>query len=142
MILRKQRDAGSSAWRAAVAALFVFAAGVAACSGLAATDETAPAPPDQSYLRDVADYFRAQFKDYLSYSSYEISEPRRVHSIHGWSWLTCVRFQDHGRRRSYALFLQSGKVVDARYAVETDACDMQTYAPFALMTGGGLQPLH
>jgi hypothetical protein len=59
----------------------------------------------------------------------------------GWSWITCVRFQDRGHSRTYALFLQSGKVIEGRYAVETDACGAQAYAPFALMTGG-LQPLH
>lgn len=139
---RKRQDTGSSTRKAAFAALFVLVAGAAGCSGLAASDEAAPAPPDPAYRRDVADYLRAQFKDYLSYDTYEISEPRWVHSIHGWSWLTCIRFQDHGRRRNYALFLQSGKVVDGRYAVETDACETQTYAPFELMTGGGLQPLH
>jgi hypothetical protein len=142
LIPGKQQNNGPSAWQAVFAALFVFAAGVAACSGLAASDEAPPALPDPAYQRDVADYFRTQFKDYSSYDSYEISEPRWVHSIHGWSWLTCVRFQDHGRRRNYALYLQSGKIVDGRYAIETDACEAQAYAPFALMTGGGLQPLH
>jgi hypothetical protein len=46
-----------------------------------------------------------------------------------------------GGSRTYALFLQSGKIVDGRYAVETDGCGTQAYAPFGLMTGG-LQPLH
>lgn len=127
---------------ATVAALFICSAVLAACSGLAASNEEAPATGlDPAYPRIVADYLRSTFKDYASYESFEISEPRWVHALAGWSWITCVRFQDRGRSRTYALFLQSAKVIDGRYAVETDACGAQAYAPFALMTGG-LQPLH
>jgi len=130
---RRQQDAGSLLRNAVFAAalLLTAAAGLVACSGFAASNETVPAPvPD------------ADYKEYASYDSYEISDPRWVHSMTGWSWLACVRFQDHSRRHSYALFLQSGKIVDSRYAVETDGCDMQAYAPFDLMTRGSLQPLH
>jgi hypothetical protein len=128
---------------AAFAALLPFAAALSACSGFAASNEEPPAPvPDTAYREEIATQVRTLFRDYSSYDSYEISEPRWVHSIKGWSWLACVRFQDHGRRRVYALFLQSGKVVDSRYAVVADGCDTQAYTPFELMTGGGLQPLH
>jgi hypothetical protein len=129
--------------RAAVAALLICsAATLAACSGLAASGEEALATgPDPAYQQLVANYLRSTFKDYQSYDSFEISDPRWVHALQGWSWLTCVRFQDRGRSRTYALFLQSGKIVDGRYAVETDGCGTQPYAPFGLITGG-LQPLH
>jgi hypothetical protein len=33
---------------------------------------------------------------------------------------------DHGHLRTYALFIQNGAVVDARYAVQSDSCGAQT----------------
>ncbi|MDR3423443.1 MAG: hypothetical protein P4L80_19780 [Xanthobacteraceae bacterium] len=143
MIPRNRQGAAALLHGAAVAALLISSAVVlAACSGLAASNDEAPAAgPDPAYQQRVANYLRSTFKDYRSYDSFEISEPRWVHALQGWSWLTCVRFQDRGRSRIYALFLQSGKIIDGRYAVETDGCGTQAYAPFGLMTGG-LQPLH
>jgi hypothetical protein len=139
---RRLQDAVASVRSAAFAALLLLAAGLAACSGLAAPNEEPQSALDPAYPERAAAYLRSQFKEYASYNSYEISDPRWVHSIRGWGWLTCVRFQDKDRRYSYALFLQSGQVVDGRYAVTTDGCDTQVYAPFNQMTGGGLQPLH
>jgi hypothetical protein len=43
--------------------------------------------------------------------------------------LTCVRFREQGRVRSYALFLDGNKIVHDRFAVQTDSCDLQTYTP-------------
>ena len=84
----------------AAAALLGFLAG---CSGIAATTEDIAAiGPDPA------------FKNYASYDSFEIADPRWVHSIKGWNWLTCVRFQDHGHMRIYALFLNANKIVDDR----------------------------
>jgi hypothetical protein len=37
-----------------------------------------------------------------------------VHSIKGWTWLTCVRFREQGRVRNYALFLDGNQIVDDR----------------------------
>ena len=79
--------------------------------------------------------------NYSAYDSFEISDPRWVHSIKGWTWLTCVRFRDQGRVRSYALFLDGNKIVDDRFAVQTDSCDLQAYYPFERMPTG-LDPLH
>ena len=53
----------------------------------------------------------------------------------GWNWLACVHFRDHGHRRIYALFIERDAVVDARYAVETDACESQAYTQFDIISG-------
>ena len=66
--------------------------------------------------------------------SFEISDPRWVHTAIGWNWLACVRFQDHGQRRSYAFFFNKDEIVDQRYAVQIDACGTQTYSPFNLLS--------
>jgi len=89
---------------------------------------------DPSYTRIASD-LKNRMKDIAAYDSFEISDPRWVHSINGWTRLVCVRFQDRGHRRTYAFFLADEQIVDSRYAVQTDACDAQTYSPFDLTTG-------
>jgi hypothetical protein len=59
--------------------------------------------------------------------------------------MTCVHFGDNGHPRTYAVFIKDGKVNDGRYAVQTDACDTQTYAAFDAMgptRAGVLEPLY
>ena len=120
------------------------------CSALSSANEDAPAAgPDSSFNNLVAEHIKGSFKDYATYEGYQISEYRWVHSAKGWSWLTCVRFQDKGRRLTYALFIKRKEIVENRYAVATDSCDAQTYSPFELMggaTGSGnnglLEPVH
>ena len=89
---------------------------------------------DPSYTR-IANDLKNRMKDIAAYDSFEISDPRWVHSINGWIGLVCVRFQDRGHRRTYAFFFTDEQIVDSRYAVQTDACDAQTYSPFDLTTG-------
>lgn len=121
---------------------------LAGCSDLALPrDETSPssAAPDDNKL--IADHLKTTFKDHATYSMFEISGARWVHSFKGWCWLTCVRFQDHGHQRTYALFVKNGAIVDSRYSVQTDACDAQSYAPFDLMPAAppgaaGVGPLY
>ena len=120
------------------------------CSALSLPREDAPASgPDPTYNTLIAKHIKRSFKDYASYDSFEISEYRWVHSVKGWSWLTCVRFQDKGRRLTYALFIKQDEIIENRYAVTTDACDAQNYSPFALLagtksfgSGGLLEPLY
>ena len=120
------------------------------CSSLAQPQEDTPAAgPDPTFGKLIATHIKS-FKDVNNYSSFEISEFRWVHSIKGWSWLTCVRFQDHDRKLTYAVFLKADKIVNSRFAVETDGCGTQrTYSPFAQMPntakpadGYVLDPLH
>jgi hypothetical protein len=120
------------------------------CGGLAATNEEVPATgPNLSYRETVAAHLKKVFKNLSTYDSFEISDPRWVHSTTGWNWLTCVRFQDRGHLRTYALYLNGDKIVDDRFAVQTDNCEAQTYSPFDRMgaggaggSSGGLDPLH
>jgi hypothetical protein len=102
------------------------------CSELAQPSEAA-APP--AYVSLAAKYLLSTLKDRTPYAGFEISVPRWVASINGWAWLACVHFADRGHLRSYALFIQDNAVVDARFAVETDHCETQTYTQFDLVTG-------
>jgi hypothetical protein len=111
-----------------------LSAGLSGCAGLAAGNAEMPATgPDKSYQGVVAAHLKQVLKNYSAYDSFEISDPRWVHSIKGWTWITCVRFRDQDRVRSYALFLDGNKIVDDRFAVQTDSCDLQTYYPFERM---------
>jgi hypothetical protein len=127
-------------WHAAGAALLLAFALLSGCSDLALPSEEVPASgADPGYNNLVANHLKAAFKDRAFYDAFEISAFRWVHS------LTCVRFEDHGHPRTYAVFVKDGKFVDRRYAVQTDACNTQAYAPFDAMgptRAGVLEPLH
>lgn len=103
--------------------------------------------PGESFNTVVADHIKT-FHDYATYDSFEISDLRWVHTVKGWNWLTCVRFQDKGHPRTYALFIKDGKVVEGRFAVEIDACGLRNYSPFPLLGGAQkpaastLEPVH
>jgi hypothetical protein len=120
------------------------------CSGVALPEETAPVSgSDPAFHKVIADYLKDTLKDVTSYDAFEISDARWVHTVKGWSWLACVRFQDRQHQRSYAAFIKENKVIDGRYAIGTDSCDTQTYSPFDLMPdkpkpagGSELEPLH
>jgi hypothetical protein len=105
------------------------------CSELAQPSEAAPPAAPPPYVSLTATYLLSTLKDRASYAGFEISGLRWVDSLKGWTWLACVHFQDRGHLRSYAIFIQNNAVVDARFAVETDNCDAQTYTPFDLVTG-------
>jgi len=145
---KKQQGAHPSLQNAAYAAL-LLALAAAGCSSLTGSTADAPASgPDPGYNTLVANRLKSSFKDHASYDAFEISDYRWVHSIVGWSWLSCVRFQERGHRRTYAVFIRANDIIETRYAVQTDGCDTASYAPFDLMTGarpasaGVLDPLY
>jgi hypothetical protein len=139
---------GSRPLRRAASALLLpaflgLSAALSGCAGLAAGNAEMPLTgPDPTYREVVSAHLKHVLKNYGSYDSFEISDPRWVHSMKGWAWLTCVRFRDQGHVRSYAVFLDGNKVVDDRFAVQTDNCDLQAYSPFERMPPTGLDPLH
>lgn len=128
----------------------VLAGALAGCGGLPPLPAgTTAAGPNPASNKLVADRIKDTFSNYASYDGYEISDYRSVHSVKGWTWLTCVRFQDHGQTRTYALFIKGSAIVDSRYAVQTDGCATQSYSPFSLTSGqtspantGALAPLY
>jgi hypothetical protein len=124
-------------WCAMLFAALTIAPG---CSNLALPNENMPASGvNPAYSKLVATFIKNVFQGVSPSDAAEISEPRWVQSDKGWSWLACVHFQDHGRRRTYSVFFKQNDVVDARYSVLTDGCGTQTYLPLD-MTTGGLRP--
>ena len=99
---------------AAGAALLLMVAWLPGCSDVALPSEEMPASgPDLSYNKLVANYLKNNFKNRASYDAFAISTFRWVHSFKGWAWVTCVRFEDNGRPRAYAVFIKDGKVSTA-----------------------------
>jgi hypothetical protein len=129
-------------------AAFVLGLVLSACSSLSLPQQDTPTSgPDPTYNDQVAKKIKETFTEYASYDAYEISDYRWVHSMKGWLWLTCVRYQDKGRKFTYALFLNQKEIVDNRFAVAADGCGSQTYMPFVQMGGkptgsSGLDPLY
>lgn len=150
MTSKRQHGAPRHLQKTAGAALVLALAVTAGCSSLTvSTPDTPASGPDPGYDTTVANRIKSSFKDHASYDAFEISAYRWVHSVMGWSWLTCVRFQDHGHRRTYALFLRGNDIIESRYAVQADGCDAISYVPFDLMGGaarppapGALDPLY
>jgi hypothetical protein len=110
------------------------------CSEIAQSRNAAPPGPQPSYVTLAANYLQSTLKDIQSYDGLEISAPRWVDTLKGWTWLTCVRFHDHGHVRIYAIFIADNAVTDARYAVGIDNCEAQSYTQFDLISGVLGQP--
>jgi hypothetical protein len=133
---RRRHGAKRAAERAALRLGFAIALlALPSCSELAATSDVMRPGAEPPFVSLAANYLQSALKDKAAYDDFQISGVRWLHALRGWSWLTCVHFHDHGHLRSYALFIQDDKVVDARYAVETDGCEAQSYTQFDLLTG-------
>jgi hypothetical protein len=141
----RERQRACSSRHAAGAALLLLVTLLPGCSDVALADEMPASEPDPGYNNLVAKHLKDTFKNRASYDAFAISAFRWVHSFKGWAWMTCVRFEDNGHPRTYAVFIKDGKVIDSRYAVQTDACNTQTYAVFDAMgptRAGVLGPLY
>jgi hypothetical protein len=117
------------------AALIATLVALPGCGEIALSNNALPPGVEPAYASLAAKYLQSALKDARSYDGFEISGVRWVNTVKSWSWLACVRFHDHGHLRIYAIFMQDGAVSDARYAVETDTCEAQTYTQFDLISG-------
>jgi hypothetical protein len=115
-----------------LAALFAVLITLADCSAVPLLDSAQPAPPQYGTMVSEA---LKKFSGYASYSGFEISGPRWVHTTTGWNWLICVHYNDGGRSRFYSFFIENNKIVNQRYDIVTDQCGLQQYVPFDVTTG-------
>jgi hypothetical protein len=119
---------------------FVMALAMLSGCGDLPTESVPEAGAPPAYTALAARYLEKTLKDRASDDAFEISGLRWAHTMTGWNWLACVRFQDHGHRHTYVLFMQTDAVIDGRYAVQTDACESQPFTQFDLMSGAAGQP--
>jgi hypothetical protein len=132
LILGIQSSLRNAMQRAVLASMLIALPG---CSEIALSNNAMPPGAEPAYVSLAAKYLQSVLSDVRSYDGFEISGLRWVNTVKGWNWLACVRFHDHGHLRIYAIFIQNDAVNDARYAVETDACEVQTYTQFDLISG-------
>ena len=132
LILGIQSSLRNAMQRAVLASMLIALPG---CSEIALSNNAMPPGAEPAYVSLAAKYLQSVLSDVRSYDGFEISGLRWVNTVKGWNWLACVRFHDHGHLRIYAIFIQNDAVNDARYAVETDTCEVQTYTQFDLISG-------
>ena len=65
----------------------------------------------------------------------EISGVRMVDHLKGPAWITCLKIDARGKPQHYAIFIQDGKVIDARASMIVDQCQKESYEPFELPAG-------
>jgi hypothetical protein len=116
-------------------ALFAASITLANCSAMPVEYASDPSTPPADYGVPVSKAFKSSFKDFSSYGNFEISGLRWIHATTGWNWLACVRFDDHGHRRTYTFLIKDNAVVGSRYDILTDQCGAQQYVPFDVTTG-------
>src|SRR6202167_632647 len=108
------------------AALVAVLIALAACSAVPLRSPAPPPPPQYGTM--VSDALK-KFSGYASYSNFEISGPRWIHTTTGWNWLVCVHYHDGGRPRFSSFFFEDNKIVNPRYDIVTDQCGLQPYVP-------------
>ena len=113
LFLARKRQRARSSRHAVGAALLLLVTLLPGCSDVALADEMPASEPDPGYNNLVAKHLKDTFKNRASYDAFAISAFRWVHSFKGWAWMTCVRFEDNGHPRTYAVFIKDGKVIDA-----------------------------
>jgi hypothetical protein len=100
--------------------------------------ESSPAPesaagPEPAYRQIASREIKAILGDPAKAGTLEISRPRLIDALKGRSWLFCLKGEAAADApRYYAVFIQSGKIVDSRAAVVLDRCEQQDYSAFDL----------
>jgi hypothetical protein len=113
--------------------LFAASMILAGCTAVPFED-TAETPAPANYGVLVSNAVKG-FKDWQTFTNFEISDLRWMHVTTGWNWLVCVRYDDRGHRRTYSFFLKNDAVVNARYDIVTDRCGAQKYLPLDVASG-------
>jgi hypothetical protein len=95
LFLVRERQRACSSWHGAGAALLLMVALLPGCSDVALPSEEMPASGAYPWYNDlVANHLKKTFTNRASYDAFAISAFRWVHSLNGWAWMTCVRFED------------------------------------------------
>ncbi len=119
--------------------LLLPAAALSGCAGLATGNTEMPLrSPDLTYREVASARLKSVLKNYDTYDTFEISDPRWVHSIKAGIGLPAFA---SAIRTACAAMPYSSTGTRPRFAVQTDNCDLQTYYPLGQMPTG-LNPLH
>ncbi len=65
-----------------------------------------------------------------------ISPLRKSHTVAFADWMACVRGEEAGLRRTFAVFYRDRKIADFRHSVVIDRCEAERYERLEPETGG------
>jgi hypothetical protein len=100
------------------------------------------AGPEPAYRFIIANRLKSIIGDPDRAGTLAISVPRRVTSLKGASWLTCIRVHKFPLLpRYYAVFIQRDQIVDSRLSVLIDQCELQAFKPFDWAADANNPPL-
>src|SRR5262249_37612113 len=117
--------------------LVVRAAGIGLAAMLCGCSTTFFSAPDRPVPLEAepADYQNvvarnlASLKERAATGSFEISPPRKTRLAQPGDWVVCVRTTIKERPAYFAVFIDDGKVLERRVAVQIDECAQQRYQP-------------
>ena len=93
------------------------------------------AGPEPAYRFIIANKLKEVLGDAAPTDRLEITGAARIDSLKGATWRVCLKAQKFPLLpRYYAIFFQSGQMVDTRLSVLIDQCELQGYAPFDWQT--------
>jgi hypothetical protein len=66
-----------------------------------------------------------------AYSFYEVSQPRQVNIVGGWTWQVCLKGNNKDGVVYVAVFIKDGSIVQVRTSVAIDKCGQEIYEPLS-----------
>jgi hypothetical protein len=123
-------------------ALLMIALSLGGCASLWDYSPRTPAEDDADYQRTRSSYkllVSARVKE-LKYPgglvALTVSPLRKSHTVAFADWMACVRGEEEGHRRIFAVFYRDRKIADFRHAVVIDGCDAEPYERLELESSG------
>ena len=112
--------------------LLALIVGACSISGLVPDWSSADAAgPEPASRFIIANRLKEVVGDPAGAGTLEISSARRIDSLKGASWVTCIKQQKFPLPpRFYAAFIQRQQLVDSRLSVLIDQCELQSFATF------------
>jgi hypothetical protein len=120
----------------------VLALGACSISGLL-PDWTSPdaAGSEPAYRYIIATHIKDVVGESAQSGTFEIAGVKRIDSLKGASWQVCIKTQKFPLLpRYYAVFIQRDRIVDSRFSVLIDQCELESYTPFDWIAEGNAPP--
>jgi hypothetical protein len=125
-----------------VTTVFLFALSAGGCASLWDYSPRTQAQDDADYQRTHSSYKQlasGRVKQ-LKYSgglvAPTISPLRKSHTVAFADWMACVRGEEEGNRRTFAVFYRDRAIADFRHAVVIDGCEAEPYERLEPDAGG------
>jgi hypothetical protein len=120
----------------------LIALSVGGCASLWDYSPRTQAEDDADYQRTHSSYKQLasthvkQLKYPGGLAAPTISPLRKSHTVAFADWMACVRGEEAGLRRTFAVFYRDRKIADFRHSVVIDRCEAERYERLEPETGG------